>query len=65
LNQVAVFKINADGTSGVLVDVLTSGDFAIPTTMAAFGNSLYLPNARFGVADPTAADYWITRIDSR
>jgi sugar lactone lactonase YvrE len=63
LNQIAVFKIDADGTSGELVDTLTSGDFAVPTTVAAFGNSLYLPNARFGVENPGTADYWITRID--
>jgi sugar lactone lactonase YvrE len=75
LNQIAVFKIDADGTSGELVDTLTSADldppedsepaatFDVPTTVAAFGNSLYLPNARFGVESPETADYWITRID--
>jgi sugar lactone lactonase YvrE len=63
LNQIDVFKIDADGTSGELVDTLTSGDFDVPTTVAAFGNSLYLPNARFGVENPETADYWITRID--
>jgi sugar lactone lactonase YvrE len=64
-NQVAVFKINADGTSGEVVDTLQSGDFDVPTTVAAFGNSLYLPNARFGVSDAATAEYWITRIDRR
>jgi hypothetical protein len=49
-------------TIGTLV-TLTSGDFDVPTTVAAFGNSLYLPNARFGVENPETADYWITRID--
>jgi sugar lactone lactonase YvrE len=63
LNQVAVIKLDPDGTSGVLVDTLTSRDFAVPTTVAAFGNSLYLPNARFGVRDPLTAQYWVTRID--
>ena len=53
LNQVAVIKLDPDGTSGVLVDTLTgpaSGEntgFDVPTTVARFGNSLYLPNARF------------------
>jgi sugar lactone lactonase YvrE len=72
LNQIAVFKINADGTSGELLRVLTSDDldesvtFDVPTTVARFGNSLYLPNARFGtVPDPLTAEYWITRIDRR
>lgn len=69
LNQIAVFKINADGTSGELLRVLTSEDldesvtFDVPTTVARFGNSLYLPNARFGISDPSAAEYWITRVD--
>ena len=70
LNQIAVFKINADGTSGELLRVLTSEDldesvtFDVPTTVARFGNSLYLPNARFGtVSDPSAEKYWITRVD--
>ena len=63
LNRVAVIRLDPDGTSGVLVDTLTSPDFAVPTTVAAFGNSLYLPNARFGVRDPLTAKYWVTRID--
>jgi hypothetical protein len=65
LNQVAVIKLNAAGTSGQLVDTLTSDDFDIPTTVAAFGNSLYLPNARFNTPPTPETPYWITRIDRR
>jgi streptogramin lyase len=70
LNQVAVIKLDPAGTSGVLVDTLTSpasGEntgFDVPTTVARFGNSLYLPNARFSTM-PTPTDYWATRIDRR
>ena len=64
-NQVAVFKLNAAGTAGQLVDTLTSDDFDIPTTVAAFGNSLYLPNARFNTPPTPDTPYWITRIDRR
>ena len=46
LQQVAVLKLNARGTSGELVKVVTSNDFVVPTMVTAFGNSLYLPNAR-------------------
>lgn len=46
---VAVFRLDARGTSGRLVTRLTSPNFDVPTTIAAFGNRLYLPNARFGV----------------
>ena len=35
----------------------------MPTTVAAYKGSLYLPNARFTNPTPATADYWITRID--
>ncbi|GAA4701069.1 hypothetical protein Prum_059330 [Phytohabitans rumicis] len=47
LNQVAVFRLDRRGTSGALVTRLTSPNFDVPTTVAAFGDRLYLPNARF------------------
>jgi hypothetical protein len=62
---VAVIKLNASGTRGRLVDTLTSKDFDIPTTVAAFGKSLYLPNARFTTPPTPDTPYWITRIDRR
>jgi sugar lactone lactonase YvrE len=63
LNQVAVVKLNRRGTKGTVVGTLKSTSFDVPTTVAAFGGSLYLPNARFNtVASPETADYWITRI---
>jgi sugar lactone lactonase YvrE len=65
LNEVAVIKLNASGTRGRLVDTLKSPDFDVPTTVAAFGNSLYLPNARFSTTPTPDTPYWITRIDRR
>jgi sugar lactone lactonase YvrE len=65
LNKVAVIKLNAAGTRGRLVDTLRSDDFDIPTTVAAFRNSLYLPNARFTTPPTPNTPYWITRIDRR
>ncbi|MFL6115371.1 MAG: SMP-30/gluconolactonase/LRE family protein [Catenulispora sp.] len=47
LNTVAVFRLNRSGTRGTLVDRLTDPRLDVPTTVAAFGNRLYLPNARF------------------
>jgi sugar lactone lactonase YvrE len=52
LNQVAVVQLNRAGTSGAVVDELTDPGFDVPTTVAAFGPRLYLPNARFGT-EPT------------
>ena len=62
LNRVAVVKLNRAGTRGRLVDTLTSPDFDVPTTVAAFGRSLYLPNARFSTPATPTTDYWVTRI---
>ena len=52
LNQVAVFKLNRRGTAGALVKTLPVPDSDVPTTVAAYRGSLYLPNARFGIDEP-------------
>ena len=64
-HKVAVIKLDRRGRNGHLVKVLRSDDFDVPTTVAAYKGSLYLPNARFGVpaAERPTAKYWITRID--
>ena len=61
LNRVAVIQLDRRGTSGVVTDHLTSGDFNVPTTVARLGESLYLPNAKFD--DPDQIEFWATRID--
>jgi sugar lactone lactonase YvrE len=63
LNTVAVIQLDAAGTSGVLVDQLTSADFRVPTTVARYGNSLFLPNARFGTTPTPDTEYEVVRID--
>jgi sugar lactone lactonase YvrE len=63
LNQVAVVRLDADGRTGSVVDALTSVDFDIPTTVAAFGSSLFLPNARFGTPPTPETEYDVVRID--
>ncbi|MEV4898896.1 superoxide dismutase, partial [Nonomuraea sp. NPDC055795] len=47
INTVAVLRLNAAGTEGRVVRRVTSALFDVPTTVAAFGSRLYLPNARF------------------
>jgi sugar lactone lactonase YvrE len=47
LNQVAVIRLNRAGTSGKLVTTLRDPRFDVPTTVASFGDRLYLPNAKF------------------
>ena len=62
-NAVAVVRLDADGTSGTLVDQLTSPDFDVPTTVARFGHSLFLPNARFDTQPTPDTEYDVVRID--
>lgn len=61
--HVAVIDLSPDLTSGTIVDELTA-DFDVPTTVARFGSSLYVVNARFGSTDEPPVPYWVTRIDS-
>jgi sugar lactone lactonase YvrE len=62
-NTVAVIRLNAAGTSGELVDQVTDSDFQVPTTVARFGNSLYLPNARFDTPPMPDTEYSVVRIE--
>ncbi|MFL6026026.1 MAG: superoxide dismutase [Friedmanniella sp.] len=68
LNQVVVIRLNASGSRGRKTDTLTKADlpggtsFDVPTTAAFYRGNLYLPNARFGTAEPETADYWVTRL---
>lgn len=65
LNQVAVVSLDRTGTSGQVVDTITSPDFDIPTTVARFGRWLYLPNARFTTPPEPDTPYWVTRVAAR
>jgi hypothetical protein len=62
LNQVAQIELDPALTSGEVVGTLTSPNFDVPTTAAAFGKFLYLPNARFGIEDPGNAEYDVVRV---
>jgi len=62
LNQVAVLTLDRRGFSGAVQRTLTSPGFDVPTTVAAFGRHLYLPNARFGVEVTPETTYTAVRI---
>ena len=62
LNQVAVVKLDRGGRSGTVQRTLTSPLFDVPTTVAAFGRWLYLPNARFSTAPTPETTYTAVRI---
>jgi sugar lactone lactonase YvrE len=63
LNQVAVLRLNDDGSSGELRETLTSPDFDVPTAIARSGGDLFLPNARFNTPPTPTTEYWVTGID--
>lgn len=52
LNQVAVLRVAWDGTSARVTERVTDPRFNVPTTVAAWGRRLYLPNAKFGAVPP-------------
>jgi len=61
-DHVAVIELASDLSSGTIVDELT-GDLDVPTTVARFGSSLYVVNARFGTTDEPPVPYWVTRVE--
>jgi sugar lactone lactonase YvrE len=62
-NLVAVLNLGSDLLSATLVGEITSpGNLDVPTTATFALDKLWVVNARFGTANPTTADYWITRL---
>jgi sugar lactone lactonase YvrE len=57
LNRVAAVRLNRAGTAGTLTGRVTDERFDVPTTVAAWGHRLYLPNARFGITEPGTAEF--------
>jgi sugar lactone lactonase YvrE len=57
LNTVAKVKLNRSGTRGRVVERVTDPRFDVPTTVAAFGDRLYLPNARFSTPPEPTTTY--------
>ena len=66
LNQIAVVRLEGSGTSGEISRTITApaGQFQVPTTVARWGQNLYLPNAKFG-AQPPPTTFEVTRVSAR
>ncbi|MEJ3745033.1 superoxide dismutase [Actinomycetes bacterium KLBMP 9797] len=62
LNTVAAFRLNSAGTRGTLITRVTDPRFDVPTTVAAFGRRLYLPNARFNTTPTPDTTYSVVAI---
>jgi sugar lactone lactonase YvrE len=62
LNRIAVVELNRSGTKGTVVRHITDPNFDIPTTVAAFGSRLYLPNARFTTPPTPTTPYTVVAV---
>jgi sugar lactone lactonase YvrE len=63
LNRVAVIRLDSAGTAGEITGFLTHPRFDIPTTAAAFGDRLYLPNARFNTPPTPTTTYTAVAVE--
>ena len=64
-NKVAVVRLDPRGTTGSLKRTIASDEFDVPTTVARFGNRLYLPNARFTTPPTPNTPYTVTQVPAR
>ena len=62
LNQVAVVELRSDFREGTIVDTISSPLFRVPTTIAGFGDSLYVVNARFGTPVTPDTEYEVVLV---
>jgi sugar lactone lactonase YvrE len=62
-NAVDVFTLSGDGSSGVFRRRITDPAFDVPTTVAAYRNRLYLPNARFSTAPTPETTYAVVSVE--
>jgi hypothetical protein len=63
-NQIGVITLSPDLSAGVVGEPITNTLFDIPTTAAAFGNSLYAVNAKFGTP-PAGTIYEIIKVSQK
>jgi sugar lactone lactonase YvrE len=61
-NEIAVLALDRKGRAGRIIARLTDPAFDIPTTVAAFGGRLYLPNARFDVPVTETTPYDVVSV---
>ena len=66
-NEVSVVRLarSGPGWRATWQGALTAPTLNVPSTATAAGPALWAVNARFGVANPGTASYWITRLPLR
>ncbi len=60
--RVAVIAVNPTLTAGRVVTRIADSRFDVPTTVDDLGRRLYVVNARFGTASPSAATYTVVQV---
>jgi hypothetical protein len=63
LNVIAKIQLDKHATRGKVVSRTTDPRFDVPTTIAAYGNSFYLPNARFTTPPTPETEYTAVRVE--
>lgn len=61
--EIVAVELDAELTTGMVTGSATSDDFAVPTTVAALGDDLWVVNARFGIEVTPETSYWMSRVD--
>lgn len=61
-NEIAVVRLSPDAGSGAIERVIADADFRFPSTVARFGSSLYVVNARFDVTPGPEVEYEVVRV---
>lgn len=61
-NQVAVIDLEDDFTRGKIENTITDPAFRVPTTIAGFGDRLYVVNARFGTPPTPNTEYEVVQV---
>ena len=62
LNQIAKIQLRPGLASGKVLKLITSPNFAVPTTVDRFGAFLYAVNARFGTPPTPDTTYSVARV---
>jgi len=62
-NLVAKIELDDQGATGTVIERVTDPLLDVPATVAAFGNRLYMPNARFTTAPTPTTPYDAIAID--
>ncbi len=60
--NIAVVSLDDDLTSGAIGRIITDPAFRVPSTLASFGDSLYVVNARFDTTPGPNVDYDIVKV---